>query len=131
MVHRIQDPFVDMNELQCQWVSESSWTYKTQLLHVPSIPSDFKVVLAMDGLDTFAKVLLNGKTLLESNNMFLSHRLDITKDMTTERENTLEVQFDSAFKKARQIRETYPKHEWLCWNGDTSRLAVRKAQYHW
>jgi beta-mannosidase len=120
-----------MNELKCQWVSESTWIYKTQLPAISSIPSDFRVVLAMDGLDTFAKVSLNEKTLLESSNMFLSHRLDVTKDMAIDADNILEIKFDSAFKRARQIREAYPDHKWLCWNGDTSRLAVRKAQYHW
>lgn len=86
-----------------------------------------------DGLDTFTTVCLDGKVILESDNMFLGHRLDVTEELLEDdkQSHTLEVTFDSALLKAREIQKKYPNHKWVCFNGETARLAVRKAQYHW
>jgi beta-galactosidase/beta-glucuronidase len=85
----------------------------------------------MDGLDTFTSVSLNGKTILTSDNMFIPHRVDITLAFKPGEENVLEMVFDSAFQRAREIKLAHPEHVWVGFNGDMSRLAVRKAQYHW
>jgi beta-mannosidase len=89
------------------------------------------VVLAFDGLDTFADVRLNGKTILKSDNMFLRHRVDITHAVQANSEHEIEIEFDSALLKARDIEKQHPDHKYICFNGDPSRLAVRKAQCHW
>jgi beta-mannosidase len=88
-------------------------------------------VLAFDGLDTFATVKLNGKVILESDNMFLGHRIDVTKELEADGEHTLEIEFDCALLKARELRAQDTKHRWVGFNGDPARMAVRKAQYHW
>jgi beta-mannosidase len=82
-------------------------------------------------LDTFATVKLNGETVLESDNMFIPQRVDITKQIKTGTENLLEIDFASARLRAVEVREAHPEHTWVGFNGDMSRLAVRKAQYHW
>jgi len=43
----------------------------------------------------------------------------------------LEIEFDCAQLKARDLRSKDPEHKWEGFNGDLARLAVRKAQYHW
>lgn len=63
--------------------------------------------------------------------MFVSHRVDITDALKSPGQHDLEIQFDSALLKAKEIKKACPEHKWLCWNGDSSRLGVRKAQYHW
>jgi beta-mannosidase len=65
--------------------------------------------------------------------MFLGYRVDVTEQLlqNEKQDYTLEVTFDSALLKAREIQKTYPNHKWVCFNGETARLAVRKAQYHW
>jgi beta-mannosidase len=88
-------------------------------------------VLAFDGLDTFATVKLNGETVLESDNMFIPHRLDVTKQLSPGQKNVLEIDFASARLEAIKIKEKHPGHRWVGFNGDMARLAVRKAQYHW
>jgi beta-mannosidase len=107
-----------------------SWTYRLKLAR-PSIPEGSKAVLAFDGLDTFAHVKLNGKTILQSDNMFLPHRVDITEAVQSNSHHDLEIEFDSAFLRAREIKDRHPEHKFICFNGDPGRLAVRKAQYHW
>lgn len=90
-----------------------------------------KAVLAFDGLDTFAVVRLDGRTILRSDNMFLPHRVDVSEQLQGGSEHHLEIVFDSALLKAREIKKKHPDHKWTGFNGDMARLAVRKAQYHW
>ncbi|KAL7620659.1 Beta-mannosidase B [Parahypoxylon ruwenzoriense] len=127
----IPDPFIGKNELDVQWVGEAVWVYKTSFAS-PEVGDSAKAVLAFDGLDTFATVVLNGKTILESDNMFIPERVDVTTDLKKDGgENELVITFDSAYLRGWKLVEKYPDHKWGCWNGDNSRLAVRKSQYHW
>lgn len=129
----IPDPFIGKNELDVQWIGEAQWVYRTTFA-AAEVPENARAVLAFDGLDTFATVVLNGKTILETENMFTPERVDVTsvlKHGATESENELVITFDSAYLRGWKLVEKYPDHKWGCWNGDSSRLAVRKAQYHW
>lgn len=89
------------------------------------------MVLAFDGLDTYAHVKLDGKLILESDNMFLPHRVDVTDAIQSKHNHELEIEFDSALLRAREIKSQHPEHKFIAFNGDTARLASRKAQYHW
>lgn len=91
----------------------------------------FRAVLAFDGLDTFATVRLDGSVILKSDNMFISHRVDVTEALKPRRQHDLEIDIESASIRASEIKNAHPKHKWVCWNGDSARLGVRKAQYHW
>jgi beta-mannosidase len=130
MLFRLADPFIGFNEIKAEWVGLKSWTYRTTLAR-PSTPAGARVVMAFDGLDTFAHVRLNGKVILESDNMFLPHRVDVTEIIASKPHHDLEIEFDSALLKAREIKDQHPEHKFICFNGDSARLAVRKAQYHW
>jgi beta-mannosidase len=113
-------------------VAESAWSYKTRLPKFEKLLPHQTAVLAFDGLDTFATVYLNSKRILVSDNMFLSHRIGITGELIESEESPeLEIRFESAFQKARGMKERHPDHKWVGYNGDMARLAVRKAQYHW
>lgn len=123
----IQDPYLGKNELEVQWIGERVWIYRTTFA-APTIQKGSKAVLAFDGLDTFATVLLNGSEILTSDNMFTPERVDVTSSIK-EGTNEMTITFDSAYLRGWKEVEKYPKHKWGCWNGDNSRLAVRKAQY--
>jgi beta-mannosidase len=111
-------------------VAESSWTYKTTLK--PIIIQEGEVAtLCFGGLDTFATVYLRSENILKSDNMFHSHRVNITRFVRSHEPLELTIVFESAFKKARELKSTQQDHKWEAWNGDTARLAVRKAQFHW
>ncbi|KAH7034707.1 putative beta-mannosidase B [Microdochium trichocladiopsis] len=139
LAHRlISDPYIGKNELDCQWVGEKAWVYRTKfatpkLKHGSGGSSGAtRAVLAFDGLDTFATVVLNGHTILETDNMFIPERVDVTKHLQEEGEdNELAITFESAYLRGWKLVEQHPDHVWGCWNGDNSRLAVRKSQYHW
>ncbi len=130
----IQDPFVGKNENDVQWIGEVPWVYKTTFPSPALLAEELgnaKAILAFDGLDTYATGVLNGKEILKTESMFTPERVDVTTYLKKRGDNELEITFESAYLKGCALVEKYPNHHWGCWNGDTSRLAVRKAQYHW
>jgi len=125
----IPDPNVGKNERAVQWVGKQSWDYRVAFSAPES--SMGKAVLAFDGLDTYATVRLNGATILKTNDMFLADRVDVTHELLADEPNVLEMTFDSTYLIGKKLVKKYPHHYWGCWNGDPSRLSVRKAQYHY
>lgn len=63
--------------------------------------------------------------------MFLSYRVDISHTLSSSKTQDLEIEFDSALLKAREIRAKHPEHKFAGFNGDPARMGVRKAQCHW
>lgn len=127
----IADPFLGKNEFDVQWVGEKAWVYTTSF-DTPALKGGEKAVLAFGGLDTHATVRLNATKILETENMFIPERIDVTELLRESNgPNVLNVTFESTFLLGKKIKEQYPNHHWTCWNGDSSRLAVRKAQYHY
>ncbi|KXH45179.1 glycosyl hydrolase family 2 [Colletotrichum simmondsii] len=145
---KIPDPFLDMNELAVQWVAEKTWIYRLAFPTPPDfttptaeaeaeaeVPGTTVVTdLVFEGLDTFATVNLNGTQILTSDNMFLSHRVNVTRHLKTDgdRTNLLEIVFDSALLRGRQLVEDHAhEHRFIARQTEQGRIPVRKAQYHW
>lgn len=126
----IPDPFQGKNENLVQWVGEVDWLYRTSF-ETPNLNKKEKAFLIFEGLDTFAIVHLNGERILQTSNMFVPERIDVTTLLCQNHLNSLEVLFESAWLKGKRYLEDHPEHTWVCSNGDASRLAVRKAQYHY
>ena len=124
---RIPDPNIGLNELDVQWVGETDWFYRTEF-DAPELESGERADLCFDGLDTFAKVWLNGELILESENMFVPRRVAAAAKLR-EGSNELRILFSSALLRGQGIEAELGKRH--LWNGDSSRLYVRKAQYHY
>jgi beta-mannosidase len=120
----IPDPFYADNELSLQWIAESDWCYKTSFKMPPDFNPGKPVYLVFEGLDTAAKVILNGKEIASVNNMFVKYELDVTEFI--EAKNTLEVFFTSPYKYARQLEK---EHGRLPVALASERVYIRKAQY--
>ena len=93
-------------------------------------------MLKFEGLDTFASVYLNGKEVLESDNMFVEHRVDASGLLHEagnegKEDNVLEIVFQSARKKGLELILQQPEHRFIVHQTEVSRGPVRKAQYHW
>lgn len=129
---KIPDPFLDLNELPVRALAEKRWIYKTQFPKPAESSSENSIVtdLVFEGLDTFARVLLNGAEILKSDNMFLSHRVDVTSLIKDK--NELGIYFDSAMLRGRELlKEHAHEHTFYVRQTEMSRVPVRKAQYHW
>ncbi|ODV70556.1 beta-mannosidase precursor [Hyphopichia burtonii NRRL Y-1933] len=126
---QIPDPFLDTNERDVQWVGEQDWQYLNSF-EVDSALKDLENhELVFEGLDTFATVWLNGKELLKANNMFVEYRVDAKPHLNFGGVNELLIKFDSALRTSRSLEKKHGQYK--CFNGETSRLQVRKAQYHY
>ncbi len=125
---RIPDPFIGLNETQVQWVGENDWLYRCAFDLPPEFEHASKVTLCCDGLDTFATAWLNGTQVFTGDNMFLPYRVDARLLLRPGR-NELHLLFESAWRLGRARLEKLGER--ACWNGDASRLYVRKAQYHY
>ncbi len=126
--HQIADPFYGHNETLVQWVGESDWLYRCRF----ELPEDFTqeeyLTLCLDGLDTFATVWLNGQQIHTSDNMFIPYRIQV-RSLLQKGKNELLLSFESALRHGKEREAKYGKHG--LWNGDASRVYVRKAQYHY
>ncbi|ERS96904.1 hypothetical protein HMPREF1624_06230 [Sporothrix schenckii ATCC 58251] len=122
---RIPDPFLDENEKLVQWVGEADWEYECSF---KAVARSARQVLVFDGLDTFAAVYLNDQLILESDNMFHTHRVDVHGTLR-DGANSLLIVFRSALNQGKAIEAKLGKL--TCFNGDSSRVYVRKAQYHY
>jgi len=125
---RIPDPFYGLNERDVQWVGEQDWLYRCVFDVDPAFLEAGPVRLCCDGLDTVATVWLNGECVLDADNMFVPWRVDVGASLQPGH-NLLAIVFESALRvgKAREA-------EWgvrAVWNGDASRVYLRKAQYHY
>jgi beta-mannosidase len=119
----IPDPFFGNNEKQLQWIENENWEYETHFSLTKSELKNQNIDLEFEGLDTYATVFLNGKVVLEANNMFRKWTIS-SKSHLKIGTNHLKVIFHSAVQKgkeeAKRLPYTLPEKE---------RVFVRKAQY--
>ena len=120
----IPDPFYGCNERDLQWIGEKNWIYtKTFTINSETLESS-KINLIFEGLDTYARVQLNGKELGSTNNMF--HKWEFNcKELLKPGENVVEILFESALNRFLSDSASYgypvPGGRWVF---------ARKAAYH-
>lgn len=125
---RIPDPFFGLNEADVQWIGETDWLYEMTFRLSADQLTQPHLDLCFEGLDTFAEVYVNGAHVLSGQNMFVPQRVAI-KAHVREGENRIAVRFESALRRGKALEARYGVR--ALWNGDSSRLYVRKAQYHY
>jgi beta-mannosidase len=120
----IPDPFFADNEQKVQWVENESWVYQTAFEITPEEKKNKHVDLVFNGLDTYAEVTLNGKRILDADNMFRTWKIEVANVLQLGT-NTLKVVFRpvAGFQKIEAAKLTYTLPE-------SGRVFTRKAQYH-
>jgi beta-mannosidase len=123
--HIIENPFYGTNEKDLQWIENENWNYKTSFVISKSELKNKNIDLQFEGLDTYATVFLNGKPILEANNMFRTWKISVKKYLVGG-ENHLEIKFKSAVQEgkiqAKKLNYTLPGDE---------KVFTRKAQYQY
>ncbi len=106
----IADPFKRLAEWGARWVDESDWTYRTSIFvnaeRLAARGIGGRHFLHFAGLDTLARVFLNGKYLGQADNYHRAWRFDVTEHLK-EGENELRVEFDSALRVGREKAAAY------------------------
>ena len=90
----IPDPFYGDNERRLQWIEREDWEYRTTFAVAPAERARARHELVFDGLDTYARVFLNGEEILAADNMFRRWPVDVSRRLRPDG-NVLEVRFRS------------------------------------
>lgn len=136
----IEDPYYRLNELDVQWIDKTDWEYKTTFSADDNILGRDRVQLDFKGLDTYARVYLNGEQILAADNMFREWQVDV-KELLNEDENELRILFRSpiaeGLKKYDANEFVYPGAEndqaerGQVEDGKRVSIYTRKAGYHY
>ncbi len=120
----IPDPFWRNQADQCQWPENWEWRYK-RTFDLPENFSQKWVTLQFDGLDTYATVILNGKQIAKTQDMFLPYEFDISGWLKP-KNNVLEVRFSSPTK---MVEEKVKKKSYVAaFDPSGYRVYIRRMQ---
>jgi beta-mannosidase len=130
----IPDPYIEMNEDLVQWIEKEDWEYRT-LFRVPkAMLREESIILEFKGLDTYADVYLNGKKILEADNMFLTWEVDVKNEIKGGN-NELLIYFHSPVKrgleKLQQLDYLLPAANEQAPEGEQTNIFTRKAPFHY
>jgi beta-mannosidase len=133
----IEDPYYRLNEKKLQWIDKADWEYRTVFIADEQIMERERKELIFEGLDTYAKIYLNGDLIRETNNMFRTWNIDISKKVK-KGENKLSVILESPTRRGLEALKAYGFQ--LAADNDQSEAGemgsdrvspyVRKAPYH-
>lgn len=98
----ISDPYKEYNELEQQWVANNDWIYETTVDVSKLLRT--RTFLVLEGLDTICNVSIDGKDILETNNMFVQHVVDISDHINHDRIK-LRLHFHSSLKYCKTASE--------------------------
>jgi len=126
----IPDPFWGTNELRLQWIEERDWEYRAEFVVRPGMLAERFVELVADGLDTVATVVLNGREVARTENMFIGHRWQV-KPLLVLGRNTISVRFGSAMKYIRTHRTSHLPREINDPVGGCTRIRKEQCQFGW
>ena len=99
----IPDPYFGRNEYDLRWICGRDWVI-SRSFEVEAVDQ----VLVISMLDTVAEVLVNGQSVLQCDNMFRSHRVDLSSVLRVGA-NDIAIHLTSAEREAagRQARQPW------------------------
>jgi beta-mannosidase len=120
----IPDPLVGMNERQVQWIGETDFEYRAAFDTDAELLEHERIDLVCEGLDTIARVCVNGTEVGHAANMFHPHRFNL-RTLVRTGVNELSITFRSPLKHIRAEEQRLGKRPV---NGDWDPyIFIRKA----
>lgn len=113
----IEDPYYDMNSLNCEWVANRWWVYKTTFNVTKDDIKDI-LKLTFKGIDYSAQIYLNGHKLGNHEGMYIPFECIINPYIEIDKENTLVCVIEHA-----PFADAQP--------GYTSKTKYMKARYNY
>lgn len=126
----IPDPFWGTNELNLQWIEDRDWEYRTEFKVGAKLRTEEIVELRAEGLDTLAKVTLNGKVIGRTENMFTPFRWNVKKHLR-EGANELTIRFTATGKYLRTAHAGHTFKEFNDPIGNSNRIRKEQCQFGW
>jgi beta-mannosidase len=99
------------NEATQQWIDGESWIYRRNFQLTEDQLAIAEAELVCEGLDTLATVSINGKILMETDNMYRTWRCAAAPHLRVG-ENSIEVTFHSTLSKIAEGQAKRPLREW-------------------
>lgn len=108
-----------------RWIEEKDWVYYRSF-YIDRELEQKENKICFEGIDTVARIWLNGELLGMCKNMYLEHSFDVTKLLRYGQENRLVIQVISppGYTEETSREGIYPKD-------DTTRMLLRKSQMNW
>ncbi|MBN2279591.1 MAG: glycoside hydrolase family 2 protein [Candidatus Marinimicrobia bacterium] len=135
----IGEPYFRLNEHNLQWIDKVDWEYRTIFDVDEALLAKKRIYLVFEGLDTYAEVTLNGKVVLQADNMFRNWQVEV-RDHLKKNNNELKVLFHSAIKRGLE-KLAFEKIQYPAPPNDLSEIGgignkkvsifTRKAGYHY
>lgn len=107
----IPDHFYRDNENDLQWIGKSGWCYQRVFEAGQDLLKHRHVYLQCEGLDLFATIVINGKTVAKTANMFRRYEWDVKKYLKAGR-NIIEVDFASTIPYIEKKQSERYLHYW-------------------
>ena len=79
-----QDPLFRDNELQYAWVAQNCWAYESEYFSMSGVDltnNSEPLFLRLGGVDTSAKIFVNGNLVAATQNGLRSHTIPIDKSV--------------------------------------------------
>lgn len=121
--NKIPNPFFGSNEQSLQWISEADWEYRTRFRVPAALQRHPQLCMVFEGLDTYATIYLNGRVLLQTDNMYRMWRVPLAGRVATD--NELRI----VFRSARRLADSLAAVQQPPAIPDHPRVFVRKAPY--
>lgn len=121
---KIQDPFYRENEHEIRKLSRFDYEYEREFEVSEKLLSNCKVILSCEGLDTLARLMINGAFVSETNNMHRHYEFDVKKYLKVGR-NKIHIIFYSPIEFIEKAQKRRP-----LWGVDTTIVGyphIRKA----
>jgi beta-mannosidase len=126
-IGKIEENDLFQNPEKYHHLSNRCWVFRKTFDVPPEVlECDLKEIV-FEGLDTITSIWLNDKLITRTGNMFIPHRLDVTKHLKP-KENKILVKFEPAEPYARKMMNRYTRF-------DKSKIInpwrayIRKAQF--
>jgi beta-mannosidase len=121
----IEDPFIKNNEEKAQWVSKKNWEYRTTFTLSDEVLKKENLELIFEGLNTYAKIYINGNYQLDTDNAFKKYSISLKK-IPLQKSNELRIVFQNtpSFENAAKLNSKYKLPE-------GNRIYTRKAQFQY
>jgi beta-mannosidase len=102
----IPDPYFGANEQVVMWVNQTAWAVERTFMASEADIGGY-LTLTLSDVDTIATVLLNGKVVAKTQNMFIRYDIDVTGKVKAG-ENTIRIEFDIARDVAWERSNAHP-----------------------